>query len=133
LSNALSAYELLDPDKEAGEFHGLPRSVCSPDEPVKLEIRHSERDADWDFQPWLLEKLGRLQTAAKGLVRMWLVDPASIQLHKEASVTAQGWLRQMITLHFGELRQKAQTVFEEVCSDRLEIKEKRKESAPQNT
>jgi hypothetical protein len=31
-----------------------------------------------------------LQTAAKGLVRMWLTDPASVQLHKETSVTAQG-------------------------------------------
>jgi hypothetical protein len=29
----------------------------------------------------------------------------------------------MIALYFGELRQKAQTVFEEVCSNRLEIKE----------
>jgi hypothetical protein len=126
LSNALSAYGLLEPDKEAGEFHGLPRAACSPDEPAEMEIRHTEQDAAWDFHPWLSEKLNRLQVAAKRLVGIWLTDPNSVVLHKEAPVTARDWLRQMIALHFGELKQKATTVFEEVCSDRLEIKQARK-------
>jgi len=127
LSNAFSAYALLEPDKEAGEFHGLPRAACSAEESAVLEIRHTERDADWDFQPWLSEKLSRLQTAAKGLVVYWLTDPSSVALRKEAPVTARDWLRQMIALHFGELKQKAMTVFEEVCSDKLEIKQTSKE------
>jgi hypothetical protein len=122
LSNALSAYALLEPDKDAGEFHGLPRSACLAEEPIGLEIRHTERDVEWDFRPWLSEKLNRLQVAAKCLVRYWLTDPSSVVLHKEAPTAARDWLRQMIALHFGELRQKATTVFEEVCSDRLEIK-----------
>jgi hypothetical protein len=75
LSNALSAYGLLEPDKEAGEFHGLPREVCSLDEPAELEIRHTGQDADWDFKPWLSEKLNRMQTAAKDLVGVWITDP----------------------------------------------------------
>ena len=123
LSNALAAYGLLEPDKEAGEFHGLPRAACTRDEPTRLEIRHTDQDADWDFRPWLCEKLNRLQTTAKGLVGYWLTDPSSVVLHKEAPVTARDWLRQMIALHFGELKQKALTVFEEVCSDKLEIKQ----------
>ena len=131
LSNALSAYGLLEPDKEAGEFHGLPREACSPDEPAELEIRHTEQDADWDFRPWLSEKLSRMQTAAKDLVGIWITDPSSVVLHKEAPVTARDWLRQMIALHFGELKQKATTVFEEVCSDKLEIKQMGKKPGPE--
>jgi len=131
LSNALSAYGLLEPDKEAGEFHGLPREVCSPDEPAELEIRHTEQDADWDFGPWLSEKLSRMQTAAKDLVGVWLTDPRSVVLHKEAPVTARDWLRQIIALHFGELKQKATTVFEDVCSDKLEIKQMGKKPGPE--
>lgn len=127
LSNALAAYGLLEPDKEAGEFHGLPRDACVAEQPAKLEIRHTEREVEWDFRPWLCEKLGRLQKAAKGLVGYWLTDPDSVVLHKESPVTARDWLRQMIALHYGELKQKALTVFEEVCSDRLEIKRARNE------
>ena len=78
---------------------------------------------EWDFRPWLCEKLNSLQRAAKGLVGYWLTEPNSVVLHKEAPVTARDWLRQMIALHFGELKQKARTVFEEVCSDKLEIKQ----------
>jgi hypothetical protein len=125
LSNALSAYELLEPDREAGEFHGLPRAVCVTEEPTPLEVRHVERNAEWDFRPWLCEKLGRLQIAAKGLVGYWLTDPNSVVLHKESPVTARDWLRQSIALYFGELKQKALTVFEEVCSDKLKIKQPR--------
>lgn len=124
LSNSLAAYGLLEPDKEAGEFHGLPRAACVTEKPSKLEIRHTEREVEWDFRPWLCEKLSRLQKAAKGTVAYWLTEPSSVVLHKEASVTARDWLRQMIALHFGELKQKALTVFEEVCSDRLEIKQR---------
>jgi hypothetical protein len=131
LSNTLSAYGLLEPDKETGEFHGLPREVCSPDEPAELEIRHTEQDADWDFGPWLSEKLNRMQAAAKNLVGVWLTDPSSVLLHKEAAVSARDWLRQMIALHFGELKQKARTVFEEVGSDKLEIKQVGKRPGPQ--
>src|SRR6266702_1233216 len=40
LSNALSAYALLEPEKVAGEFHGLPRAACSAEESSGLEIRH---------------------------------------------------------------------------------------------
>lgn len=123
LSNALAAYGLLEPDKEAGEFHGLPRAACTTEELTGLEIRHTDREADWDFRPWLSEKLNRLQAAAKGLVGYWLTDLSSVVLHKEAPVTARDWLRQMIALHFGELKQKALTVFDEVCSDKLEIKQ----------
>ena len=130
LSNALSAYGLLEPDKEAGEFHGLPREVCSLDEPAELEIRHTGQDADWDFRPWLSEKLNRMQTAAKDLVGVWITDPSSVVLHKEAPVTARDWLRQMLALHFGELKQKATTVFEEVWSDKLEIKQMGKKPGP---
>ena len=82
----------------------------------------TERDVEWDFHPWLCEKLGRLQKAAKGLVRYWLTDPDSVVVHKESGATARDWLRQMLALYFGELKHKALTVFEEVCSDRLEIK-----------
>ncbi len=130
LSNALSAYALIEPDKEAGEFHGLPRAACSTGESTGLQIRHTERDAEWEFRPWLSEKLNRLQGAAKDLVGIWLTDPSSVVLHKEAPVTARVWLRQMIALHFGELKQKATTVFEEVCSDRLEIKQTERKSGP---
>ena len=130
LSNALSAYALLEPDRESGEFHGLPRAACSAEDSSGLEIRHTERDAEWDFRPWLSEKLNRLQAAAKDLVGIWLTDPSSVVLHKEAPVTARDWLRQMIALHFAELKQKATTVFEEVCSDRLEIKQTEKKSGP---
>ena len=35
------------------------------------------------------------------------------------------WLRQSIALYFVELRQKALTVFEEVCLDKLEINQPR--------
>ncbi len=130
LSNALSAYALLEPDKEAGEFHGLPRAACSAEDSSGLEIRHTKRDAEWDFRPWLSEKLNRLQSASKDLVGIWLTDPSSVVLHKEAPVTARDWLQQMIALHFGELKQKAATVFEEVCSDRLEIKQTETKSGP---
>ena len=41
----------------------------------------------------------------------------------DQGATARGWLRQLIALHFCELKQKATTVFEEVCSDRLEIEQ----------
>jgi hypothetical protein len=75
-------------------------------------------------------RLIRLQGAAKDLVGIWLTDPSSVVLHKEAPVTARDLLRQMIALHFGELKQKAATVFEEVCSDRLEIKQTEKKSGP---
>ena len=129
LSNALSAYALLEPDKEAGEFHGLPRAACSADESEVLEIRHAERDADWDFKPWLSEKLNCLQTAAKKLAAYWVTDPSSVALHKDAPMAERDWLRQMIALHFRELQQKALTVFEEVCSDKLEIKQESNESA----
>ena len=133
LSNALSAYALLEPDKESGEFHGLPRAACIAEDSSGLEIRHSERDAEWDFRPWLSDKLNRLQVAAKGLVGTWLTDPSSVLLHKEARVTARDWLRQMIGLYFGELKHKAATVFEEVCSDRLEIKQTEEKSGPQGS
>ena len=119
LSNALSAYELLEPDKSPGEFHGLPRSACLVEPSSELDIRHTRQDPDWDFRPWLSEKLNRLQTAAKQVVSYWLTDPNSVVLHKEARVTARDWLRQLIALNFGELKQKALTVFEEVCSDRI--------------
>jgi len=122
LSNALSAYTLLDPDQEAGEFHGLPPAACSAEKPEVLEIRHAERDADWDFKPWLSEKLNGLQTAAKGLIAYWIIDPSSVAMHQDAPMTARDWLRQMIALHFRELQQKALIVFEEICSDKLEIK-----------
>jgi hypothetical protein len=36
----------------------------------------------------------------------------------------------MVALHFGELKQKATTIFEEVCSDRLEIKQTARKSRP---
>jgi hypothetical protein len=42
---------MADAGEGAGEFHGLPREACSPDEPAELEIRHTEQDADWDFRP----------------------------------------------------------------------------------
>jgi hypothetical protein len=56
LSNALGAYELLQSNKSAGEFHGLPRKACSSDVDPQVAIRQIERPADWDFHPWLLEK-----------------------------------------------------------------------------
>ena len=104
-----------------GEYQWAPHA--SRRKPTKVAIRHTERDAERDFRPWLCEKLTSFQRAAKGLVGYWLTEPNSVVLHKEAPVTARNWLRRMITLYFGELRQKARTVFEEVCSDKLEIKQ----------
>jgi len=66
---------MADAGEGAGEFHGLPREAFSPDEPAELEIRHTEQDADWDFRPWLSEKLNRMQTAAKDLVGVWITNP----------------------------------------------------------
>jgi hypothetical protein len=121
LSNALGAYELLQPDKLAGEFHGLPREACTSDEDPQLAIRHLERPADWDFQPWLLEKLNAMQSAAKRLVKEWLTDLNGIRLRADAPMTPKEWLRSGIMMHFRELQGKAKTVFEEVCSDKLQI------------
>jgi hypothetical protein len=66
---------MADAGEGAGEFHGLPREAFSPDEPAELEIRHTEQNADWDFRPWLSEKLNRMQTAAKDLVGVWITNP----------------------------------------------------------
>lgn len=121
LSNALGAYELLQPDKFAGEFHGLPREACSLDGDPAVAIRHLERPAEWDFQPWLLEKLNDMQSAAKCLVKEWLTDLNSIRLKADAPMTPREWLRDGIMMHFHVLQGKAKTVFEEVCSDKLQI------------
>jgi hypothetical protein len=36
----------------------------------------------------------------------------------------------MVALHFGEVKQKATTVFEEICSDKVVIKKRRKSQGP---
>ena len=64
----------------------MPRAACSPDEPAELEFRHTGQDAEWDFRPWLSEKLNRLQTAVKGLFATWLTDPYSVFRHDESPV-----------------------------------------------
>ena len=69
-----------------------------------------------------------MKTAGSSNPTVWLTDPSSVVLHKESPVTARDWLRQMIALHFGELKQKATTIFEEVCSDRLEIEQTTRKS-----
>jgi hypothetical protein len=124
LSDAIEAYELFHPDKMAGEFHGLPPEACSIEKRPQLVIRHSESNPDWDFQPWLLEKLNVMQWAAKGLVREWLKDLSSVRLCEEAPTTPREWLKDGIMRHFDELTRKATTIFEEVCSDKLQIESK---------
>lgn len=125
LSNALAAYELVEPDRLSGEFHGLPREACAGDEPG-LVIRHKERPVDWDFQPWLCEKLNSMQKAAKQFVGYWLIDIGGVVLHEDAGMSPKEWLRGGIRLNFEELRSKALVVFEEVCGDKLQV-----ESAPE--
>ena len=121
LSNAISACELLEPDKMAGEFHGLPREACLTEEEPELAIRHAERPAGWDFRPWLSEKLNAMQKAAKGLVEDWLTDLSTVTLRKDAPMTSREWLRDLIMQNFEELKGQALTVFQEVCSDKLQI------------
>lgn len=121
LSNALAAFELLQPDKSSGEFHGLPREACATSQPP-LDIRHNDRPADWNFEPWLSEKLNAMQIAAKQLVEEWLRDVESVKLRADAPMTPKEWVRWGIDMHFNELKSKARVVFEEVCSDRLLIK-----------
>ncbi|MBU6400134.1 MAG: hypothetical protein KGS61_07430 [Verrucomicrobia bacterium] len=121
LSNALAAYELVHPGEEAGEFHGLPREVCTTEDDPDLTIRHAERPDDWDFRPWLLEKLNAMQKAARRLVQECLTELSTVKLHKDAPMTPRQYLRSGIRLQFGELKAKAKTVFQEVCLDKLQI------------
>lgn len=130
LSNALGAYELLQSNKSAGEFHGLPREACSSDVDPQVAIRHIERPADWDFHPWLLEKLNAMQSAAQELVKEWLTDVNSISLREGSPITPREWLRSGILRQFRELQDKAKTIFEEICSDRLQIQSIAEASRP---
>jgi hypothetical protein len=129
LSHSLAAYELIVPDHASGEFHGLPPEVCGR-KVDSVSARHTERDPGWDFGPWLAEKLNALQKAAKGLVKEWLRDLSSVELRKDAPMTPREYLRSGIQLQFAELRQKALTVFEEVCSDRLQLEEDGQQRRP---
>ncbi|MHB8523791.1 MAG: hypothetical protein ACYDH9_23970 [Limisphaerales bacterium] len=121
LSSALAAYDLAEPDRMAGEFHGLPREACLIEKDPEFTIRHEERPADWDFQPWLLEKLNAMQAAAKGLAEGWLTDLRTVTLHRDAPMTPREWLRSGIMIHFAELKSKATVIFQEVCMDKLKI------------
>lgn len=115
LSAALGAYGLLRPDKSSGEFHGFDQTATP-----KFTIRH-QNAPDWDFEPWLLEKLNDMQCAAKSLVEEWLTDLSQVKLKADSPMTPREWLRYGITLHFRELQSKAQIIFKEVCSDELTI------------
>ena len=74
--------------------------------------------------------LGETLSAALNVNGMlWRTSPAATELEE----LTMDWLRQMIGLYFGELKQKAATVFEEVCSDRLEVKQTEEKSGPQGS
>ena len=120
LSNALAAYELIVPAKEAGEFHGIPHESMKENE--KFTIRHTERPEDWDFRPWLSEKLNRIQEAAKNMVKYWLMDPGTIKLSENSPVSPKEWVRDGALFGFREVEILALKVFQEVCMDTVEIK-----------
>ncbi len=51
----------------------------------------------------------------------WLKDSSGIRLRANASMTPREWLRDGILVNFCELQGKAKIIFEEVCSDKLQI------------
>lgn len=60
--------ELVYPTPSSGEIHGLPREAtdgASKPEPIAT---HTERP-DWDFQPWLTEKVLAMSKAMDLLIR----------------------------------------------------------------
>lgn len=124
LSNSITTLEIFVPSKEGAEYYGLPREVCSLTPTPNLNIRHIERDATWDFQPWICEKLTRMNTASRQLAHDWLVDIGDVQLKPDAPMSPKEWLRDVIAANLEEVSSNASIIFEEFCAGKIVIDEK---------
>lgn len=124
LSNSIATLEIFVPSKEGAEYYGLPRKVCSQTPIPDLNIRHIERDATWDFQPWLCEKLTDMNAASKNLAHYWLIEIGDVQLKPDAPMSPEEWLRDFIAANFEEVSDKASIIFEEFCTGKIVIDEK---------
>uniref|UniRef100_UPI0040559F84 hypothetical protein n=1 Tax=Candidatus Electronema sp. TaxID=2698783 RepID=UPI0040559F84 len=124
LSNSIATLEMFVPSKEGAEYHGLPREVCSPTPTPNLNIRHIERDATWDFQPWICEKLTRMNAASRDLAHYWLIEIGDVQLKPDAPMSPKKWLKGLIAAHFEEVFSEASIIFEQFCAGKIVIDEK---------
>lgn len=79
-----------------------------------IEVRHTKRPPDWDFTPWLEEKLNSLRKSAQYLAADWLEDVPE---------SARAFQLEGIQMHLSCLNSYAIAIFEELCSDRLQIRE----------
>ena len=105
--------ELANPGKTPGEFHGLPKSAT--DEFSRVLFTHIDKP-DWDFTTWFGEKTSKVKYYVKSLIIQWEEKDSSDKYYKENLLSNL----ENIDIH-------TQLIFDEVISNRLEIKEIRAE------
>ena len=121
ISCSLKANQIISPRETTGEIHGIPREFNDSNTRPDLTIKNVNQSSEWDFTPWLKEKLNRLETAAQLLVEEWLKELDDIKLHPKAPMTPAEFIRSGISMHFNEVQRLATTIFEELCNNNIQI------------
>jgi hypothetical protein len=119
--NSFTANNLIDPMKSTGEIFGLPSEACNGDVKPGLTIHHNDRNPNWDFTPWLQEKLSGMHKSVLLMVEYWLIEIETFELNPNAPMTKEEFVYDMIQMNFREFRRLAKVVFEELCNDNLNI------------
>lgn len=86
-----------------------------------LEIKHMERNLDWDFRPWLLQKLSNVKENAKHLATYWVLELDSVSLREDAPMTPAQWLHERVMSGLQVTENYATVVFEEISTKKLRI------------
>jgi hypothetical protein len=121
ISYSIKANQMISPRETIGEIHGIPREFTDLNTKPGFTIKNVDQSSEWDFTPWLKEKLNRLETAAQLLIEEWLKELNDIKLRPDAPMTPAEFIRSGISMNFNEVHRMATTIFEELCNNKLQI------------
>ena len=117
IMNAEDLMEYVEPMKETGEIFGLPEEAFHKDK----HARSFKNSANWDFNPWFLEKSTNIK---KNIIRyywLWEKGPTEYPAYVDDPQKSKELHKHRLDSAIQYVQHNAEAIFQLTCGDKISI------------